>query len=83
MSAEAFRIIDDAMSRPRHDLRSANDRPGDMPPDVEARAVEMFQASTNGLCGTPWNWEESDEAIRNIWRLKAFKLLYILGFSHG
>ena len=74
MSAEAFRQIDEAYNRPWHDLKSANDRPGDIPPDIEAHAIRLFGDGTQSMTGHRWDWEQSDENIRNIWRIKAFKI---------
>lgn len=74
MSEEVFRQIDEAMNRPVQDLKSANDRPGDMPTDIEAHAIRMFGDSTEGMTGRRWDWEQSCEEIRNIWRIKAFKI---------
>lgn len=74
MSEEAFRQIDEAANRPHHDLKSANDRPGDIPPAIETRAIAMFKSSTLGVTGHEWDWEASCEEIRNIWRLKAYRV---------
>lgn len=51
-----------------------DDRPG-VPVKVEQTAISKFKQSTQAQTGHEWDWEESSEEIRNIWRLKAYNEL--------
>lgn len=43
-----------------------------IPPAIEERAVNMFEAATEAMTGHVWVWADSSDEIRNQWRIRAF-----------
>lgn len=74
--SEAMAIIVEALNKPHRALASENDNPGNIPAEIEALAIQIFQGETRGLTGIPWDWEESCAEVRNRYRIKAFKRQY-------
>jgi hypothetical protein len=43
-----------------------------VPPEIEAKAKQLYEDTSVGIFGVRWKWEDAKENTRTTWCLRAF-----------